>query len=68
MPAQPSTKKRRQYTSCDACRTSRLGCDAALLQQQRPWLDENVIVCSNCTRRGIDCTFNVGYKQEMMTG
>lgn len=42
---------RRQYSSCDSCRTARIGCDAA-----RTGSDG----CSNCIRRRRNCTFTVG--------
>jgi hypothetical protein len=40
---------RKQFTSCDACRKSRIGCDAA----------RNNGSCSNCTRRNIICSTKV---------
>src|SRR5689334_9405179 len=39
---------RKQYTSCDQCRKSRMGCDAAVASGPS---------CSNCIRRCKTCTF-----------
>ncbi|KAB5585770.1 hypothetical protein GE09DRAFT_37712 [Coniochaeta sp. 2T2.1] len=40
---------RKQYTSCDQCRKSRLGCDAAVVTSGSS--------CSNCLRRSKSCSF-----------
>lgn len=44
--------KRRQFSSCDACRSSKRRCQLAT--QQDSWGEA---VCSNCLRLGVRCTF-----------
>ncbi|KAI1620301.1 hypothetical protein EDD37DRAFT_173848 [Exophiala viscosa] len=48
--------RRTQFSSCDACRNSRLACDAARVGYD-PNLTEWAGSCSRCTRRKRPCTF-----------
>lgn len=49
-----ATRKRRQYRSCDACRHGRRACDADFALAP----PEVVRACSNCLRKGKQCTFD----------
>lgn len=44
----PAKKRRRQWHSCDVCRSRKVKCDA----------DSPLDRCSNCEEAGVDCTFN----------
>lgn len=50
--------RRTQFSSCDACRTSRVACDAAragYVAGNPDWTGS----CSRCSRRKRNCTFEV---------
>jgi Fungal Zn(2)-Cys(6) binuclear cluster domain len=46
--------RRKQFSSCDTCRASRVRCNRSLPSAN----DNQDQKCSNCKRRGIPCTFN----------
>lgn len=57
MPQQP-VPKRTQFSSCDACRLSRVACDASKGGSRPDGLGSHDS-CSRCRRRKESCTFEV---------
>ncbi|RFU77470.1 hypothetical protein TARUN_4773 [Trichoderma arundinaceum] len=57
--------RRRQYSSCDLCRQSRIACDASKLQQRQhassgssvSGSPSSRIQCTNCSKRAVPCTY-----------
>ncbi|ETS07094.1 hypothetical protein M419DRAFT_70232 [Trichoderma reesei RUT C-30] len=65
--------RRRQFSSCDLCRKSRIACDAAQLQDQQLAVSEGRasrrqasgipdaiparVQCTNCSKRAVPCTY-----------
>ncbi|PTB73960.1 hypothetical protein M440DRAFT_1360984 [Trichoderma longibrachiatum ATCC 18648] len=65
--------RRRQFSSCDLCRKSRIACDAAQLQERRLITSESRasgndasgspgaasvrVQCTNCSKRAVPCTY-----------
>lgn len=49
-------QRRKQFSSCDACRKSRVACDA---MQKKSADKESVATCSRCKSRNRQCTFEV---------
>lgn len=56
-----SKNRRKQFSSCDACRRSRLSCDASKRGHQAGQVRLNG-ACSRCSRKGQRCTFEVRKK------
>jgi hypothetical protein len=69
-----SRLRRKQFSSCDACRKSRVACDASQLSQVEVQVQDGEvsgadstgrvpspydIKCTNCSRRSVECTYNV---------
>lgn len=61
------TARRRQFSSCDYCRKSRIACDASQLQRNQettsgsPDADSSSsrVQCTNCSKRSLTCTYEV---------
>ncbi|OPB44612.1 hypothetical protein A0O28_0029310 [Trichoderma guizhouense] len=59
------TARRRQFSSCDYCRKSRIACDASQLQRNQettsgsPDADSSSsrVQCTNCSKRSLTCTY-----------
>lgn len=51
-------RRRKQFSSCDACRQSRVGCDAA--QGHGSTNNATLFSCTRCASRNKLCTFEVG--------
>lgn len=49
--------RRKQFSSCDACRKSRVACDA--LRRRSASGESNVVPCSRCAARNRHCSFEV---------
>ncbi|EHK21115.1 uncharacterized protein TRIVIDRAFT_223385 [Trichoderma virens Gv29-8] len=56
--------RRRQFSSCDYCRKSRIACDASQLQQNQqttsgsPDARSSRVQCTNCSKRALPCTYD----------
>lgn len=61
-----SKSRRKQFSSCDACRRSRLSCDASKRGHQAGQVRWDGS-CSRCSRKGHRCTFEVGVKRPVST-
>lgn len=56
--ANVSARSRKQFSSCDFCRLSRVSCDASKKSNSvgtSAWKDP----CSRCAKKGRRCTFDV---------
>ncbi|KAL7944973.1 hypothetical protein V8C42DRAFT_324222 [Trichoderma barbatum] len=57
--------RRRQFSSCDLCRKSRIACDASQLQELQhasagspvDGLPSTQVQCTNCSKRAVPCTY-----------
>lgn len=50
--------RRKQFSSCDSCRKSRVACDA--LRRRSVDGETGVAACTRCTTRNRTCSFEVG--------
>lgn len=57
--------RRKQFSSCDACRNSRVGCDAF---RKRTKSGQTIETCSRCAYRNKTCSFQVSFTLSLIHG